>query len=153
MYPMNNITMSKIDILLLLILCIGCNNMNDEEAPVKIIQKFDSAYQGAENLYWNRLQNGHEANFSLNGRKMEVEYTLDGELREVETLINRSELPQKIIEYVEENYPMLYIEEVSVEEEKGKVVYELEMLNGFFRDMELEFDMEGNLIDKERFTD
>lgn len=148
--------MHKIYGLFLIVLCLGCSStMDPDEVPPGVLRQFDSAFKGkeVEKLYWNRLEHGYEANFLVNGVQMEIEYDLQDRLREMETIIKKSDLPQKVLDYVDENYPMLYISEVSVEERDGRKVYELELLNGFFMDMELEFDMEGNLTGKEMFTE
>ena len=135
-----------------LFLLFSCEQ-KDPEVPANVQQTFAQNYPTAENAEWAAKESSYEVNFEHNELTLEAEFTEDGEQIQEERLIDETELPPAIKAYLKENYPQQFIGEASIEQKGEVVVYELELLTGFFREIELEFDMDGNFLNKESFKD
>ena len=62
-------------------------------------------------------------------------------------------MPPSIQEYLKENYAQYHMGEASIEDKKNEKVYEIELLNGFFREVELEYILQGRFLTRETFKD
>lgn len=140
-------------LLLCLLAFFSCEQDQKNEVPENIRQTFGESYSDARNAKWSLKEDSYEVDFKINGSRIEAEYDINGKQIQEEAMIKNSELPQEIRNYLDKHYPQYHIGEASIEEKSNSKVYELELLNGFFREIELEFDMEGNLLNKEIFKD
>lgn len=137
----------------LLVFLFSCENNYEKEVPEEIRLSFKESYPNASDVVWSLKELGYEVDFKEESGAVELEYDKDGKIVEEEVIISEAELPDNIIKYLEENYPQLHIGEASIEKNNGETVYELELLNGFFRDIELEFDINGEFLRKESFNE
>ena len=131
----------------------SCEKNQEKEIPEEIRLSFQKAYPNAGNVVCSLKEEGYEVDFKQESGAVELEYDKGGKIIEEEVIISEAALPNNIIKSLEENYPHLHIGEASIEKDKGEKVYELELLNGFFREIELEFDINGKLLRKEAFNE
>lgn len=138
---------------LLLVFLFSCENNYEKEVPEEIRLLFKESYPNASDVVWSLKEQGYEVDFKEESGAVELEYDKDGKIVEEEVIISEAGLPDNIIKYLEENYPQLHIGEASIEKNKGETVYELELLNGFFREIEVEFDINGEFLREESFNE
>lgn len=135
------------------IFLLSCEQNQKEQIPENIKVIFEESNPDAKDVEWSLKEDSYEVNYEDANRKVEVEYSQEGKLLQEEIIIDAKDLPDNIKAYLQDKYPQLHIGEASIEEKKGEKVYELELLNGFFREIELEFDIDGNFLRKETFKD
>lgn len=143
----------KLCFLFSLIFLLSCEKDKEKEVPEEIRLSFQEAYPNATDVIWSLKEQGYEVDFEQETGAIELEFDKEGKIIEEEVIIGKSALPENINKYLEENYPQLHIGEASIEMDKGETVYELELLNGFFREIEVEFDTNGEFLRKESFND
>ncbi len=139
-------------LILFSLLFFACERNQKDQVPERIRQNFNETYTNAEKVKWSLKKNSYEVDFYLENKHIEAEYDLEGNQIQEESMIEKVELPQPIKDYLNKHYPQYHVGEASIEIKGEKKVYELELLNGFFREIELEFDMNGNLLSKETFN-
>lgn len=145
-----------LDFLLLLPLVLflySCGQDQEVKVPEKIKLSFEESHPEVKDVEWSLKEDSYEVNFVGNNIEGEAEYNLQGQITEEEIIINEKDLPENILQYLKKNHPQLHIGEASIEEKGGEKVYELELLNGFFREIELEFDIDGKFLSKESFKE
>lgn len=144
---------SEISLILFSLLFFACETDQKDQVPEPIQQAFHASYADAQKVKWSLKEDSYEVDFYINDKHIEAEYDLDGNQVQEESIIEKEALPQPIKDYLQQHYPQYHIGEASIEVKGEKKVYELELLNGFFREIELEFDLDGNLLSKESFAE
>lgn len=142
-----------ISVLCFLPFFFSCEENQEKEVPEEIRHSFQESNPDASDVVWSHKGEGYEVDFKDGDRAVEFEFDKDGKVVEEEVIISKADLPVGVSKYLEENYPQLHIGEASIEKKNGETVYELELLNGFFRDIELEFDINGVFLRKESFNE
>lgn len=140
-------------ILSILIFLFSCEDNREKDVPKEIRLSLLGAYPNASDVVWYLKEQGYEVDFSQENRAVELEFDIVGNIIEKEVIIPESDLPGNILLYIKDNYPQLHIREVSIEKDKGGTVYEVELLNGFFREIEVEFDTNGAFLNEESFNE
>lgn len=140
-------------IILFSFLLIACEPDQKQQVPETIQQTFSETYADAGKVKWSLKEDSYEVDFYVDNKHIEAEYDLDGVQIQEEFMIEKEDLPQPIIDYLNKHFPQHHVGEASIEIKGKKKVYELELLNGFFKEIELEFDMNGNLLSNEAFKD
>ena len=135
-----------------LIMLTGCNEKKPQ-VPDQVQKALSRDYADAQDVEWTDKEKGYEVDFQQGENNLEVEYNKEGEKLEEEIIIDPEELPQSIRDYLRQEYSQLHIGEASLESKNDATVYEVELLNGFFREIDLEFDVDGNLLKKETFKE
>lgn len=146
-------TRRGVSILILAFLVQACEKDQKNQVPESVRQTFQDSYANARNVEWSMKENSYEVDFYLGDKQIEAEYDLEGKQVQEESFIEIDELPQPIKDYLKAHFPQYHIGEASIEEKGGTKVYELELLNGFFREVELEFDLAGKLLSEETFKE
>jgi len=146
-------TRQGICILILAFLAQACEKDQKNQVPESVRQTFQESYANAQNVEWSLKENSYEVDFYVGDKQIEAEFDLEGKQVQEESFIDINELPQPIKDYLRAHFPQYHIGEASIEEKGGIKVYELELLNGFFREVELEFDLDGNLLSEETFKE
>ena len=108
-------------------------NTNYPNATILYAEK---DYDDGQKAYEVKLDNGMELEFDSNGNLLSSD----------DDNVPTSQLPQAIIDYVNNNHPNNTIKEAEIEFEDGQKMYKVELDN----DMELYFDMNGNFIKSEQ---
>jgi len=137
--------MKKILVLIIIVLianfAVG-QKLDVKDVPAAVTSSFNKLYPAVKDVKWGKEDADFEAEFDLN--KIETSATFDskGNLKEVESEIEVSALPQKVRDYVLKNYPDHKIKEASkIIDAKGIVTYEAEM-----KGMEVIFDSSGTFL-------
>jgi uncharacterized membrane protein YkoI len=116
----------------------------ESDLPQSIVDYINSNYPDAEIVYAEldyedgqmeyevKLDNGMELKFDGNGNLVSSD----------DNHIAIADLPQAIIDYVEQNYPDRTIVKAELEYEDGQQMYEITLDN----EMELYFDLDGNFL-------
>lgn len=104
--------------------------------PNATILYAEKDYDDGQKAYEVKLDNGMELEFDSNGNLLSSD----------DDNVPTSQLPQAIIDYVNNNHPNNTIKEAEIEFEDGQKMYKVELDN----DMELYFDMNGNFIKSEQ---
>lgn len=104
--------------------------------PNATILYAEEDYEDGQLIYEVYLDNGMEIEFDSNGNVLSND----------DNHIPISQLPQAILDYVNNNYPNNTIEKAEIEFEDGQKMYEVTLDN----EMELYFDMSGNFIKSEQ---
>ncbi len=147
--------MKKLMIVALLILAIGQVNaqkIKESEVPKVVKDAFMKAYPAAKDVKWDKEDGSFEASFDLSKKDMSVLLDDMGMIKEVETEIAKSELPQAIQETLKKDYAGYKIEETAKIVSNGVTTYEAEVEKGE-KTFELIFDSNGKLLKKSEETE
>lgn len=120
-----------------------------ENVPGKVKTAFSQKFPNAKKVDWDK-ENGSEweAEFRMNGKKYSANFDADGNWKETEYKIKKSEIPAAVSSTLENEYSGYEIEEAEISETpEGKFV-EVEIENDD-QEMEILFDMTGNVVKKE----
>ncbi len=90
----------------------------------------------------------YEAEVRTNETTYEVKVTLDGKLIEIEQEITPGELPEVVVNAVNDLYPGASIEEAEKITRGGNVIFEIELKSGG-KEFEIELDGNGTVVQKE----
>jgi hypothetical protein len=114
--------------------------------PASVISAFLKKFPGSSNTKWEKEGADYEANFSLDNKKMSAVFTGAGALKETESAINMSELPDLVGKYIKEHYQFAKIKEtVKITKANGTINYEVEIDK-----KDLVFDEAGKFIGEEK---
>jgi hypothetical protein len=112
--------------------------------PTVVTAAFEQQFKSST-PEWEKEDNGYEATFKQDGKKVSVTFSETGMITETETEIVVSELPAAITEYLDKNHAGAKPEEAAkITNADGVVTYEAEV-----DDKDLIFDENGNLIRQE----
>ena len=101
----------------------------------------EKAFPGIEPK-WEKEDANFEASFKKDGHEMSAVFDAYGGLVETETDIPVSELPAKVVTYVNEKYKGKKIKEASkITDQKGKIMFEAAL-----KGKDIIFDADGNFI-------
>jgi hypothetical protein len=116
------------------------------DVPAAVKSAFKAKYPSIEKVKWEKEGAGeYEAEFTMNGTEMSVNFNEAGTIIETETEIEKSQLPVAIAEAFKKDYSRKKIKEVSkIEKGDGKVIYEVEYSCCFFCSKEAFYDSSGN---------
>ena len=107
-------------------------SIDPSELPVEIREAFESAYPGAQIVEIEVEQEDNEAEYDIVARQdgvtLEVGLDSDGEILEVVQLLDESELPQEITDWIHANFDEPDVLEIELVNEDGQVSYELEII-------------------------
>ncbi len=95
--------------------------------PKEVIAAFHEKFPGITPSEWE-MEAQYEADFSVNGKEVEVTFDAEGNIVQIEYEIDVEELPEAVINAIEEAYPYCEIIEAErVENEDGDVLYEVDL--------------------------
>lgn len=122
------------------------NNETKPVIPPFITEAFTKLYPTVKDVKWEVENGNFEANFEINKVETSATFGPAGNLLEIETEINISELPKKATEYLAKTYPNVKIKEASrIKDAKGVITYE-----AAWKVMEVIFDEKGNFLKDHR---
>ena len=117
------------------------------EVPEVVKKAFQQKFPTAKKVKWEKEKNNDfEASFILNDKEVSAVYSIDGQLKETETVIAVSELPKSVIDALAKKDANAKIEEAEkIERSDNTIIYETEVkINK--KKTELLFDSNGNEI-------
>ncbi len=133
----------------LFVISIYAQEKAEVNVPKEVKAAFTKLYPSAQDVKWSEEEDEEfEAEFTFNGKDISVVLDKEGTLKETETKIEVSELPQSIRDFVKKNYPDFKLTEAASIEVIGAMMsYEAEISkDGTHKD--LLFTKEGQLIKK-----
>jgi len=126
------------------------------EVPPAVLQAFAKAYPNAEvRGYAEEQEDGnkiYEVSFTHEGKSMDVTYTGDGGLFEVEETIDLANLPQAARDEINNKFKEPQIKRVEKVAKSGRLAFEVKVdvqENGALKRYELVFDPDGKLLKQE----
>jgi len=130
--------------------------VSEQEVPPEVLQAFTKAYPNAEvRGYAEEQEDGkkiYEVSFTHEGKSMDVTYTGDGELFEVEETIEPANLPQAAHNEINNKFKEPQIKRVERVAKSGRLTFEVKVdvqENGALKRYELVFDPDGKLLKQE----
>ena len=132
---------------IILISLVSVNNVSAqkiaaEKVPAAVTSAFTKTYP-ATAVKWEKEKAGYEASFRHGGKSMSASYEQNGMLKETETDIKISGLPEGAVSYVKAGYPGNKIKEAArIVKANGTIVYEAEVSG-----KDLLFDEKGNFLE------
>jgi len=115
------------------------------QVPVPVQQAFKVRYAGIRPLFWFQLNDDFEAQFIRQERSMSAEFSKTGKWINTETIIPEEEFPDKIIDYVRQNFSTFELDTVVLEESPAGRFYDVTIANEE-ADQELVFDDKCNFL-------
>lgn len=114
----------------------------NKNVPEKVQRIFTEKYPTAQEVKWNKENADFEVSFDLDDKDVSIVYDANGKEKEVEMEIQKSELPQAVLGYLEEHQKGKKIKETAkITDANGKVSFEVEI-----KGKDLMFDEQGNLL-------
>lgn len=108
--------------------------------PKEVIEAFQAKFPGITPSEWE-MEAQYEADFSVNGKEVEVTFDAEGKIVQIEYEIDVEELPEAVVNAIEESYPYCEIVEAEkIETEDGDILYEVDL--GF----EAHITAEGKIV-------
>lgn len=123
----------KKSILLLVVLAFAVSISAQNKKEVKVTEKakacFAKNYPNVKDVKWGKEgKDEFEAEFKLNGTAISVVIDAEGNLKETETEIAKSELPKGVEEFVAKNHKGWSITEAAkIVDTKGNVTFEAQI--------------------------
>ncbi|CAN5608306.1 hypothetical protein BH10BAC4_BH10BAC4_14060 [soil metagenome] len=143
--------MKKLVIIALLGLGVGQVNaqtIKASDVPAAVKTAFAKAYPAAKDVKWGKEDGSFEASFDHNKKDMSVLLDVMGMIKEVETEIEKSELPKAVQETLKKDFADHKVEEAAKIVSNGVTTYEAEVEKGE-KSWDLIFDANGKLLKKE----
>ena len=126
---------------LFVVACFG-QKVDIKDVPSVVVEQFKKQYPSIEGAKWEKEKANFEVSFTHGGKHRSISYSADGNLLETEVAIDASEIPEKIMVYVRQQFGNKKVKEVSkITKANGNVTYEVEIAG-----KELFFDEQGNLV-------
>ena len=118
------------------------------KTPQKVSETFSKLYPKATNVKWDKEGNNYEASFKLDSKNISVTLDANGNVIETETEIEKSQLPNGVEKFIQDNYKEYKISEAAkIVKADGETVFEAEILKGKTR-KDLLFDANGKIEKK-----
>lgn len=126
---------------------VYAQKIKESEVPQAAKAAFAKAYPSVKDVKWEREDGAFEASFDENKKDKSVLLDATGNIKEVETEIQKSELPKATQETLARDYAGYKIEETAKLLANGVTTYEVEVEKGE-KSYELIFDSNGKLLKK-----
>lgn len=139
--------MKRIVVVLAVIILFGanfgfCQKIQEKNVPQAVKLAVQKQYPQVKETEWQKENEHYEAEFIQNGTEISLLLDAQGNIMETEIEISVEMLPQKVREYVSQNYPKEKIKEAAkITDAKGNLSYEAEI-----KKTDLYFDAQGNFI-------
>lgn len=119
-----------------------------QSVPEKVKSAFAGKFPNASSVKWDKENDKEwEAEFKMEGREYSANFTVDGNWKETEYEIKKSEIPQAVKDAVAKDYSGYDIEDVEKTETPEYEAYELELEKGE-ETVEVIFSSDGKMIKK-----
>ena len=144
----------KTGLLLILLTALGIVGIkvfnHKEPIPEAVIAAMANKYPNAENLKWEVENAEYEAEFILGNAKMSAVFMADGLWTESEANVTLTEVPRKVIQLVNRNYPNAkIIETETIQRPNMPLSYEIEIeINGSEKELLIKLDQLEASIEK-----
>jgi hypothetical protein len=113
--------------------------------PKEVSQSFESSFNNASDIEWERHLDIYEVDFDLNKRDYTVWYNPEGGIVKQKNDITISELPLAVTSVLENSYRAHRVSDVQIIIEGESISYKLE-LDSWTNELELIIDKNGKII-------
>lgn len=144
------------------VLALAAGGWADEEKvdlaklPAKVSAAVKDKFQGAELVSASKeSEDGkllYEVQIKHQGKVVEVTLTEDGTIHEVETTIDPKDLPAAVTAALNKDYPTATIRKAETIEKGGKTDYEVLIVTTDKKTVEIKYDKDGKVVEKEDKT-
>ena len=123
---------------------VSCDDdVNSSDVPAAVMATFPNT-----TAQWENEKNGQlKADFNFDYHEMEVWFQNDGTWVRTKKDISASELPQKVLDYLDTNYKGVEIDDMDWVESPTEKYYLVELDRENRKDIYLKFSEAGELID------
>ncbi len=126
----------------------ACNHLC-ENVPKEVNTAFSEKFPDADNINWEQEdENEWEAEFEMNGKDYSANFTSDGNWKETEYEIEKSDLPKAVMTTLETEFAGYNIEEVEISETAEGEVYEVDLKKDK-SEIEVTIAPDGSVLKKE----
>jgi hypothetical protein len=119
----------------------------DAKVPDQVKSKFKVLYPNAEEVKWDVEDSDFEVNFEVEDVEISVVFNAAAEVLEVETALEKGDIPNLVKESVSKNFSDWKIEEVAKIVSRGNTTFEIELEKGEQK-MDAIFKQDGTLLKK-----
>lgn len=138
-------------VLTLTISTVSC--AQEKDVPQKVKTAFNQKFPNAKRVSWEMEDETEwEAEFKMNGKEYSANFSLNGEWKETEYEIKKSEIPANIRAILDQNFDDYDIEEAEIAESASGKSYEFEIEVGK-EEFEVVIDTQGKLTKKKESDD
>jgi hypothetical protein len=135
----------KTKIILSILILFSFSFAQESKVPKEVLNSFAKLYPNITDVKWDKEDDYFEANFKKDSVGISVVLDKAGNLKETETAIQISMLPEGVQQYVNLNYKGYEIKEAAkIVKSKGEKYYEAEVSNGN-KHKDLLFDLQGKV--------
>ena len=124
---------------------VSAQKMAENQVPAIISKNFKAKFPAAKDVKWEKEADDFEANFEINKVETSALYDAKGNLKEIESEIEKSDLPKAVSETLARDFKNYKIEETSKIEKNGVITYEAEVEKGE-KSIDLFFDANGKFL-------
>lgn len=133
-------------VLTLTISTVSC--AQEKDVPQKVKTAFNQKFPNAKRVSWEMEDETEwEAEFKMNGKEYSANFSLNGEWKETEYEIKKSEIPANIRAILDQNFDDYDIEEAEIAESASGKSYEFE-IEVDDQEFEVAIDAQGKLTKK-----
>lgn len=120
-----------------------------KDVPAKIKTAFEQKFPKATKVKWDKEKEAEwEAEFKMNGQEYSANFNSDGSWKETEYEIEKSAIPKKVKQTLNNEFAGYDIEETEISETTDEKVYEF-ALEKDETDIEVAISPDGRLVKKE----
>lgn len=129
---------------------IHAQDLRKEEVPSLILNEFIRQFPRAKQVEWELERGYYQVEFkNSKGRDHEVCYNELAQVIEEKEEIKISELPIKVRERIKEEFPGYAMDELErISDDKGIIVYKIELESLFQEDLKVFMDEKGQVLQK-----
>lgn len=133
-------------VLTLTISTVSC--AQEKDVPQKVKTAFNQKFPNAKRVSWEMEDETEwEAEFKMNGKEYSANFSFNGEWKETEYEIKKSEIPANIKAILDQNFDDYDIEEAEIAESASGKSYEFE-IEVDDQEFEVAIDAQGKLTKK-----
>jgi len=126
----------------------ACGQKSD--VPAKVITAFTKKFPDAKKVSWDKENASEwEAEFKMNGKEYSANFDTDGNWKETEFEIEKSEIPSSVKSTLDKDFNGYKIEEAEISETANGKFYEFELEKGK-TDIDVAILPDGKLVKKEK---
>lgn len=121
---------------------------NNETAPEKVLSAFSQKFPEAKKVEWEMEDETEwEAEFKMNGKEYSANFSINGDWKETEYEIKKSDIPAEIQTILDQNFTDYDLEKAEIAETASGQSYEFEIEVGE-EEFEVVIDAQGKLTKK-----
>lgn len=128
---------------------VSAQDLMTDQIPANLIATFQKAHPSATDAEWEMDNETYKVEFDIADMENEIWYSKDGNILKTEMEISENDLPIAVKKTVQSKYPNYNIDEVEVNEENGKKMYEVELEKWFQKDRKLIIAENGTFISEQ----